>query len=506
MVQNKWKLIKCERSLTQKVADRLSMLKPVAARATLLDILDLHIPSSVWELLVNVVNAKLVEGLTEESATDPRRRDTNFLEFKKCYAIQMLLESTYGNDSRTMTGHFQTIKQKYGAVHGLGQDRFQRIMTCLSPSAAQLRELCRLLEASAKQQIVSATIITIDESVIAYAPSAAVKARFAQTDPIPVVFIPRKPHPNGLECFMACTRVQNPNEAGGTSPFMMAMTPHVTVAPSSNYEIARNIVNSWPRELGNPHWFVDAGFGSEGLVAEAAQSGGNMTASMSAQRLKFLWKALSYSLPTGHWRAAVNVNGLVASVHCGSEDGKRVYQHVLSSNWEYTPAAADEPEPDQPQPAAAVAAPPAPSDVIPKYLETDLKTKSVVELKQICSRWNLRAAALKQSLIDNILSQVNLVHAAFSEEQRMRKALTDIKFTGDGPLHIAYKANFNLVDLMDRHWNSVEEHHHHNNWKTKYTLYILRFAVFNAMVHARFSFGQDWKQFRFEVAKSLLAL
>ena len=42
-------------------------------------------------------------------------------------------------------------------------------------------------------------MITIDETMIEYQPSSIVKENAGNNEePIPVLFIPRKPHPNGL--------------------------------------------------------------------------------------------------------------------------------------------------------------------------------------------------------------------------------------------------------------------------------------------------------------------
>jgi hypothetical protein len=134
---------------------------------------------------------------------------------------------------------------------------------------------------------------------------------------------------------------------------------------------------------------------------------------------------------------------------------------------------------------------------------TALTTK---QLRDICTRWNVRAAARKSDIIENILSKVKLQHVALSNEQEMRRALTERAFKGNGPLHESYKDNFNLVDLIDRQWNAVEEHHHHRDWKTKYLLLILRLSVHNAMVHSKIAFGKEWLQYRTDLAKTLLNL
>jgi hypothetical protein len=45
----------------------------------------------------------------------------------------------------------------------------------------------------------SVTVVTVDEHMNAYQPTGTTKKKSEEKqEPIPVVFIPRKPHPNGL--------------------------------------------------------------------------------------------------------------------------------------------------------------------------------------------------------------------------------------------------------------------------------------------------------------------
>ena len=74
------------------------------------------------------------------------------------------------------------------------------------------------------------------------------------------------------------------------------------------------------------------------------------------------------------------------------------------------------------------------------------------------------------------------------------------------PAHVFYKDWFNLVDLVDRRWYSVEEHHQHQSWKTKMIIAMMRFAVINAWVYNQPIEYQKWEQWREEIAKELMKL
>lgn len=70
--------------------------------------------------------------------------------------------------------------------------------------------------------------IVVDESLIDYHPSAIVKNKAEKSgEPIPVVFIPRKPHPNGLEIFQISSFLLCSD--GTKLPFILDLIPHLKV-------------------------------------------------------------------------------------------------------------------------------------------------------------------------------------------------------------------------------------------------------------------------------------
>jgi len=83
----------------------------------------------------------------------------------------------------------------------------------------------------------------VDEAVIAYQPSLASKIRAEKTgEPVPVVYIPRKPHPNGLEDFLLCTYVDNPAREQGVLPYIIDIRPHLQVGDSAPANIVQDFM------------------------------------------------------------------------------------------------------------------------------------------------------------------------------------------------------------------------------------------------------------------------
>lgn len=189
--------------------------------------------NDVWALLVQAVNRNFARNTSCGKKRDTRKKPTTKREMQKFYGIQMLIENTYGNSSHLMRSHFKELKATYRNQwpRGLGEDRFAYIRSNLVLTRDEIMVLCQLLHHNfckvvqptsvsnlyllvLKNQknltFFKVTLATIDEQVIGYQPSAEAKAKAeAEGEPIPVVFIPRKPHANGLLNYLVNIFVSN---------------------------------------------------------------------------------------------------------------------------------------------------------------------------------------------------------------------------------------------------------------------------------------------------------
>ena len=69
--------------------------------------------------------------------------------------------------------------------------------------------------------------MTIDESLISYQPKPKVKLLAEQSgEGIPVVYIPRKPHPNGLLLYLSCSWISHPIY-DSKLPFIIDLIPYL---------------------------------------------------------------------------------------------------------------------------------------------------------------------------------------------------------------------------------------------------------------------------------------
>jgi hypothetical protein len=70
-------------------------------------------------------------------------------------------------------------------------------------------------------------------------------------------------------------------------------------------------------------------------------------------------------------------------------------------------------------------------------------------------------------------------------------------------LHDFYVSHFNLDDLTDRKWYTVEETHFNHHWKSKFVLGILCFTVYNTWVYDTKAQYQLWKAWWMDIAQKL---
>lgn len=110
----------------------------------------------------------------------------------------------------------------------------------------------------------------------------------------------------------------------------------------------------------------------------------------------------------------------------------------------------------------------------------------------------------KADYVANIFARSQVLHVHQHALDALQQHIKSEYLEKPGPIHVLYKEYFNLVDLVDRRWNSVEEHHPNHKWKSKMLFTIIRFAIMNAWVHAVKHKLVKWLQWRTILARALL--
>lgn len=86
-------------------------------------------------------------------------------------------------------------------------------------------------------------ILAIDEALISYQPSKIVKDKAELAgEPIPLAYIPRKPHPNGLLFYLGVTFIDHPVQENSILPFVVDLLPHLKVGDISPIKAVEKIM------------------------------------------------------------------------------------------------------------------------------------------------------------------------------------------------------------------------------------------------------------------------
>ena len=86
----------------------------------------------------------------------------------------------------------------------------------------------------------------------------------------------------------------------------------------------------------------------------------------------------------------------------------------------------------------------------------------------------------------------------------MNKLIDTFWLSDPAPLHVAYRDNFNLVDLVDRYWYFVADYHHNTQWEFRLLFGILQLKMINCWALWILNQYEEWKDFRENVAKELI--
>lgn len=85
--------------------------------------------------------------------------------------------------------------------------------------------------------------LTIDESMIAYQPGKVRKQKASEDgEPIPVMWIKKKPHPNGLVIYHVCTFIEHPIRKGSVIPFIVDTLPHLKSGDSGLADVVKKVM------------------------------------------------------------------------------------------------------------------------------------------------------------------------------------------------------------------------------------------------------------------------
>jgi hypothetical protein len=376
----------------------------------------------------------------------------------------------------------------------MGINRFESIHANMIPTIPDLKYISNKLHELWSDCIEQTKVCTIDEAVIGYQPSSKTKDKACEEGaPIPTVYMPRKPHPNGLLSHLLCCSIPNPIVANETIPFVLDIIPHLEMHDYSAKEVVEAFMDRWLLEA-KPHLVGDAAYGSFETLTKIVNWGGNGTFSFNSNKENFLWETLAFNVPPQNSRIAEN-ESFVASVHVINANGKRVTQQVVSTAYK---SAKLHPTSTPNQSSTSN---------MPLFSAEELRSHKVTELKVICRKYNVKSAGLKEAIIERLVQRSNLMNKDLNKVKQTEAAMKShwiADKNNDVSLHTFYKDHFNYVDLIDRRWNSIEAHHHIKHWETKMLFKLLKFNVINFWSYRASYQYMDFLDFRNQLAINLM--
>lgn len=391
------------------------------------------------------------------------------------------------------------------------EKRYKAIISCFD---CDFDTLSQLLRESWKNAIQAGTNFSVDEALFSY---------HSTTDATsPQRFIPRKPHKNGLLCYMAAFKTKK-------GPYIFDLEPDYQIDKLNPRTALERITQRWvwPNQ---PHIIADAGFSGDTAQMVVGDLKAFLTNSVNIAHNRHLFELLKMTCPLGRWLAVKDKNGTIWSIF---RDENTEGEHFLA-----TTAFVDN--------APNIRDPPMKSAQISHLSKIDLRSLSILgnmigveisadaatlassiaakinskvsnesvqdiqnesmnasksnekekdntnlelpklrmpQLVAMAKELGLKTAGkIKDSLIQSIVVAKELQN---DEIQMMIKNLTDSTKSSNPPHHSAYKDNFNGVDIHDKKWYELQSHHTIHSWRSKFSLSLLQSGIVNAYVAYR---------------------
>lgn len=287
-------------------------------------------------------------------------------------------------------------------------------------------------------------------------------------------------------------------------PYIVDVLPVLRVSAGGPQQFLREALARWG-EVRKPHIVADSAFGSLEMLEEIVKWGGHATLACSPTVHTSLWETLSLHLQPNSARACIRRDSRIAASIRTNEDLSS-YQRILSSSWEEEIEESETEEDSAEDNSDSVGEDDSNHALeiekpvqMPLFIEETLSKKTVKELREICRLYAVKTGKKKRDIIDNILQRSTTVNKQLSDVEAMVKKFEANPPSEKAPMNDFYRLWFNLVDLSDRRWYSVEECHKNYKWQSKMLYALLRYGIMNCWVMASGRHYQEFINFRDEL-------
>lgn len=268
--------------------------------------------SKALDLVVSIINGHLQR--RRQSPKIPKKNRSLYQDVSRKQLMHfiggyILLGNTYSAETKKLREHWTFLREEFNI--SFGTNRLQLLFRTLVPTNQEMLTLISEIRNQAYATIVPSTIVAIDEALYAYYATADIRKIFEEAgDPIPQVYIERKPRKNGFLNYLLAVSFPNPTSPNQVLPFVLDMHPYLNQPAPKHYDVVRIFMHQWRYEH-KPHFVMDNAFGSFELMDEIVKWGGSGTVSIPMHIEETLWKLMGMNLAQNQWRAAQHTSGMI---------------------------------------------------------------------------------------------------------------------------------------------------------------------------------------------------
>ena len=128
---------------------------------------------------------------------------------------------------------------------------------------------------------------------------------------------------------------------------------------------------------------------------------------------------------------------------------------------------------------------------------------TIENLREICHNYYIKQGKKKDKYIENILNRVNTIHTNSTELIKLELDIKSKWKKDPSVIHDFYREWFNIIDIADGYWYSVEDNHHTQSWGCKMIHAILRHIMLISWAYHSLSKYESWIDYRTNVGREL---
>ncbi|KAK8810633.1 hypothetical protein WA158_007208 [Blastocystis sp. Blastoise] len=301
----KYKLIDCELQL--KTQNLYSLPKRSVGK----EIRDVFSKILSKDVLV-AISSSLTTRLRNISNGKEHVKNISLVTILKFIGTTILLENTASNDQGSLRNHYLLLKRRFPNVKLLSIYMYERIRAKCCFIQSELDRLIKLLSNNSKNCIQTFGVVCVDESLLSYCEGNSTKKRLSESGQAShVVFMPRKPHSEGVLLYHLATFIQNKKIF---LPYSIDWCLSDKKSDAGAPSICKKFFSAYRWQRKERVIIVgDSAFGTLSLFEDLHKAGFFPHFSLHSSSFKNEKKVLSENLLMDAHREAINESGLIIS-------------------------------------------------------------------------------------------------------------------------------------------------------------------------------------------------